>query len=143
MVVSLCVVAIDLGIQLTPATNIQRSNMISSLKIRTFLLLRKYGMTLPTRPKRPSPLWRSSSGLLGVCVGSAMSSLDVVVLPNFLSIFKSPYTTETRYLMVVDVSLLTTCMMHLCRSRALLPGAVVTSTPFSPSFQRRLMLQAC
>jgi hypothetical protein len=43
-------------------------------------------------------LWRSSSGLLRVCVGSAISSLDVVVLSNFLSIFKSPHATETKVL---------------------------------------------
>jgi hypothetical protein len=58
--------------------------MISSLNSRTFLLLRKYGMTLPTRPKSPSPLWRSSSELLCVSAGSVILSLGYPSIFQFL-----------------------------------------------------------
>ena len=40
---------------LTPATNIQRSSIMSSLNSKTFLFFRKYGMTLATCPNTPLP----------------------------------------------------------------------------------------
>jgi hypothetical protein len=75
--------------------------MISSLKSSTFLLLRKYGMTFPTRPKSPSPLCSSSSELLWVSAGSAILSFDTAVAGilflEFLTMFEDGHAIVTRY----------------------------------------------